>query len=175
MRKMNVLAAALLIVGVADSAAAQSIGEKSGANALIGRAPSTEDFVRTAAISGMFEIESSRLAQQKADQGSKTFAAKMIADHSKAAAELKPLAAKAKVEIPKTIDTSHQQKLDKLKGLSGDDFDNEYDSMQVQAHEDAVSLFERYAKGGDNAGLKAFAAKTLPHLQQHLKMARDLK
>jgi putative membrane protein len=47
--------------------------------------------------------------------------------------------------------------------------------MQVDAHENAVSLFERYAKGGDNAELKAFAAKQLPHLQEHLRMAKDLR
>jgi putative membrane protein len=46
--------------------------------------------------------------------------------------------------------------------------------LQVSAHKDAVSLFERYAKGGDNADLKAFAAKTLPRLKEHLKMAEDL-
>jgi putative membrane protein len=37
-----------------------------------------------------------------------------------------------------------------------------------------VSLFERYAKGGDNQVLMAFAAKTLPTLRDHLKMAEDL-
>ena len=37
--------------------------------------------------------------------------------------------------------------------------------MQVSAYKDAVSLFERYSKSGENPELKAFAAKTLPHLQ----------
>ena len=46
--------------------------------------------------------------------------------------------------------------------------------MQIAAHKDAVSLFERYGKEGDNAELKAFANKTLPHLQMHLKMAQEL-
>ena len=46
--------------------------------------------------------------------------------------------------------------------------------MQVSAHKDAVALFARYAKGGDNADLNAFAAKTLPLLREHLKMAQDL-
>jgi putative membrane protein len=172
MRKFVLVAAALLAAG---PAAAQSVGEKTGANALIGRAPSTQDFVTVAAISDMFEIESSKLAQQKADAASKAFAAKMVADHSKTSAELKSLAANAKVELPKGMDSSHQSKLDKLKSLNGNDFDDEYDSMQVAAHKDAVSLFERYAKGGEHNGLKAFAAKTLPHLQQHLKMAQELK
>jgi putative membrane protein len=46
--------------------------------------------------------------------------------------------------------------------------------MQVSAHKDAVSLFERYAKGGDNAKLKDWAGKTLPALRHHLQMAEDM-
>jgi putative membrane protein len=46
--------------------------------------------------------------------------------------------------------------------------------MQVSAHKDAVSLFERYAKGGDNAALKDWAGKMLPALQHHLEMAQNL-
>jgi putative membrane protein len=46
--------------------------------------------------------------------------------------------------------------------------------MQVSAHEDAVSLFERYAKSGDSLKLKDWAGKTLPALQHHLDMAKDM-
>ena len=156
-------------------AMAQGIGEKTGVNAMVGASPSTPDFVKTAAISDMFEIESSKLAEQKSDAASKKFAAKMIADHSKTSAELKQIAPKAKAEIPAALDSAHQSKMDTLKGLSGADFDRQYDQMQVEAHENAVSLFERYAQGGDNSALKAFAQKHLPHLRGHLKMAKELK
>ena len=46
--------------------------------------------------------------------------------------------------------------------------------MQVSAHKDAVSLFERYSKSGDNPKLKDWAGKTLPALQHHLDMAQHL-
>jgi putative membrane protein len=46
--------------------------------------------------------------------------------------------------------------------------------MQVSAHKDAVSLFGRYAKGGEDPKLKEWAGKTLPALQHHLKMAQNL-
>jgi putative membrane protein len=49
-----------------------------------------------------------------------------------------------------------------------------YDPMQVSAHEDAVSLFERYANGGDDAKLKDWAGKTLAALKHHLEMAQTL-
>jgi putative membrane protein len=69
---------------------------------------------------------------------------------------------------------AHQQKLDQLKKLSGQDFARQYHAQQVAAHQDAVELFQRYAKGGDNAALKDWAAKTLPALQHHLDMAQSL-
>ena len=80
-----------------------------------------------------------------------------------------------KVELPKSFRQFSSGQDPQLNSLNGAEFDDEYNSMQVAAHKDAVSLFERYAKNGDHAGLKAFAAKTLPHLQQHLKMAQELK
>jgi putative membrane protein len=64
---------------------------------------------------------------------------------------------------------------DELKEKTGKDFDQSYDQIQVKAHEDAVALFEAYAREGDNADLKKWAAATLPHLKQHLKMAQKLK
>jgi putative membrane protein len=160
---------------IATPVLAQSLGEKTGINALVGKAPSTADFVKIAAISDMFEIESSRLAEQRADEPSKKFAAQMITDHTKTSTELKALASKISAELPTGLDNSHQSKLDKLKALQGAEFDKEYDYMQVDAHEDAVSLFERYAEGGDNADLKAWASKTLPHLKHHLEMAKALR
>ena len=64
--------------------------------------------------------------------------------------------------------------LDKFVGLNDADFTKQYQSDQVSAHKDAVSLFQRYAKNGDNAALKDWAGKKLPDLEHHLQMAQDL-
>ena len=69
----------------------------------------------------------------------------------------------------------HEQILDALKGKGRKDFDSSYDQIQVKAHEDAVALFDAYAKGGEDPELKKWAAKTLPHLKEHLSMAQKLK
>jgi putative membrane protein len=61
-----------------------------------------------------------------------------------------------------------------LKSFKGTDFSSRYDSDQLSGHKDAVSLFERYAKAGDNPKLKDWADKTLPTLRHHLEMAQDL-
>jgi putative membrane protein len=171
MKSVTLFALALLF---ATPALAQSVGEKTGVNSALGMAPNSADFVKQVAISDMFEIESSKLAQERADAPSKTFAARMIKDHTGTSTELKGIAAKVKLDVPPAMDSAHQGKLDKLKSLQGADFDKEYDSMQIDAHKDAVDLFDRYSKRGDNKDLKAFAAKHLPHLKDHLKMAQEL-
>src|ERR1700755_1304887 len=167
---------ALGCVLLAGPVLAQSVGEKTGVNSTLGIAPTTADFVKEAAISDMFEINSSKLAQDKGNAPEKTFASQMITDHTKTTTELKGLVSsgKVKADVPSALDSSHQSKLDKLRGESGEDFSSGYDSDQVSGHKDAVSLFERYAKGGDNADLKDWAGKTLPTLRHHLEMAQNL-
>jgi len=171
----TVLAAVAALAICSSPVLAQSVGEKSGINSALGIAPKTQDFVKEVAVSDMFEIESSKLAATKGDAATKTFAAQMVTDHTKTSTELKAaVAGNSALPIPTALDSSHQSKLDKLTGLSGADFVKEYRSLQVSAHKDAVNLFKRYADGGEDAKLKAWAAKTLPALQHHLEMAEAL-
>jgi len=122
----------------------------------VGAAPaaSTQDFVKTVAISDMFEIQASQLALNKDPE----------VDSSK-----------VKATLPTALDDKHQKMLDDLRAKNGKDFDQAYDRAQQQTHQEAVDLFQKYADGGDNADLKEWAAKTLPHLKEHLAMAEKLK
>jgi len=173
--------AALALTGLAVMLAtpvlAQSAAEKTGVNSVMGVAPKTEDFVTEAATSDMFEIESSKLAVERSqDAATKTFAQQMITDHTKTSDELKALVSggKVKATIPTAMSSSQQSMLDDLKKLNGDDFTKQYHSDQEDAHEDAVDLFKRYGDEGENADLKAWAAKTRPALEHHLMMAKDM-
>ena len=58
-----------------------------------------------------------------------------------------------KAALPTSLDDSSQKKLGKLRDAKPDNFASEYDPMQVSAHKDATSLFERYSKGGDDPKL----------------------
>lgn len=171
--KRTIVAVAFTIV-LAAPALAQSVGEKTGVNSALGITPKTEDFIKEAATSDMLEIEAAKIAGQKGNANEKKFAEQMITDHTKTSNALKDMVpADMKSAIPTALDDSSQKKLDKLRDTNGD-FASAYDPMQVSAHKDAVSLFERYAKGGDNEKLKDWAGKTLPALQHHLEMAQDL-
>jgi putative membrane protein len=173
---MKYLVPGFALVLLATPVLAQSMGEKTGVNSALGVAPSTADFVKEAAISDMFEIQSSQIAQERGNASEKPFAAMMINDHQKTSDDIKAMLSSGdvKAELPTVLDGTHQSSLDKLKSLKGSDFSARYDSDQVSGHKDAVSLFERYAKGGENPKLKDWADKTLPTLRHHLEMAQDL-
>ncbi len=173
MKREIIVALAVLIAAPAFS---QSAAEKTGVNSLVGVAPKTADFVKEAATSDMFEIASSKLALQRGDDATKAFAQQMVTDHQKTTDELKALVSSGKVKapLPTAMSSSQQSMMKTLNGLNGARFNQRYHSDQVKAHKNAVDLFKRYAEGGDNADLKAWAAKTRPALEHHLQMAKDL-
>jgi putative membrane protein len=173
MKRIAIVAACLLL---ATPALAQSVGEKTGSNSTLGISPTAEDFVKEVAISDVFEIGASKLAQHKGNAAEKTLASQMVSDHTKTSNALKGLvnSGKVKAELPAELGSPHQSKLDKLADLSGADFSWHFVSYQVSAHKNAVSLFERYAKGGDNAELRDWDGKTPPARQHHLEMAQQL-
>jgi putative membrane protein len=140
---------------------------------------STEDFVHMASIANSFEIQSSKLALEKSQSKEiKSFAQRMIDDHTKAEDELHQTLQTADLDpsmAQDTLDNKNEKIFDKLQTASGDDFNKQYVSAQTDAHKDAVKLFSDYAKHGDNTALKDFAAKTLPTLKDHLKHVEHLK
>jgi putative membrane protein len=172
-RTTLIIAAAALLIS--SSAFAQSVGEKTGVNSALGIAPKTADFVKEVAMSDMTEIAAAKVGLERGNAQEKAFATQMITDHTKTSEELKSMVpAEARAAIPTALDSSSQSKIDKLKNAKPDDFSSDFDAMQVSAHKDAVSLFERYAKGGEDPKLKEWAGKTLPALQHHLEMAQSL-
>ncbi|RWC26392.1 MAG: DUF4142 domain-containing protein, partial [Mesorhizobium sp.] len=135
-------------------------------------ADSAQTFVDRAAAGGMFEVDSSKIAEGKAqDQAVKDFAQKMIDDHGAANAKLETIAGEQKLTIPKELDAKHKADLDTLHTAKDD---KSYVQMQLDAHSEAVTLFESYVKDGDNAKLETFAAETLPTLKMHKDMIEKI-
>jgi putative membrane protein len=135
---------------------------------------SPDDFMATAARSGMAEVEMGKLAAQKAtDPEVKKFGQTMVTEHTAANNELKTLAGKKDVTLPTDLGT-HQSDLDTLKNASGADFDRSYVKLMVNEHENDVEAFQAQADKSADPDVKAFAAKTLPTLKKHLESIRTI-
>jgi putative membrane protein len=140
-------------------------------------AVSDKEFVKTVAMSDMFEVESGKLAADQAGSAKvKSFGEKMEDDHAKTTDAIEEIIDDEDIDVtlPDELDREHQAKIDQLKDLSGDSFDRAYIPMQVSAHEKAIDLFQVYADGGENAALKQWATATLPALKGHLDEAKQL-
>jgi putative membrane protein len=140
-------------------------------------ASADKDFLENAAQGGHTEVEGSKMAQTKSSNADvKQFADKMVQDHTKANQELVALASKKGYTPPDEPSLIQRTKLKALSVLDGHSFDKMYASqIGVSAHEDTVQLFQKEAADGKDADVKAWAAQTLPTLQQHLEMAKALQ
>jgi putative membrane protein len=136
----------------------------------------TTTFIKQAAEGGRFEIESSKLAQQRGRSPEvKSFAEKMVHDHTQANKQLADAAQKAGTTVPDVALTKkHATTVSNLRERSGAAFDRAYADAQVTAHQETVELFSTYSKQESNPAIKQFAEQTLPKLRQHLDMAKDM-
>jgi putative membrane protein len=130
-------------------------------------------FMRQAAQAGLFEVNKSELALDRSDNRHvRQFAAQMIRDHTKANQELKQLAASREVRLPRRPNAHQRMIIRRLARLSGKHVDCAYMAVQVRAHLQAIAIFRREVRHGHDPAVKAYAAKTLPVLRMHLRMAR---
>jgi len=147
-----------------------------GANGAVKLDPNSARFIHTAGIANTFEIQSSQLALQKTDNADvKQFAQQMINDHSKAGAKLAGITKDDNMPAPPTqLDSKHKKIMGSLQEKSGASFDSAYIQAQTKAHHEAVNLFAKYGRSGENPDLKQFASTTLPTLQNHLQHVERL-
>jgi predicted outer membrane protein len=134
-----------------------------------------QQFLRHAASDGLAEVQLGQMAAERSTNPEvQRFGQRMASDHTKANQELMALAQSKNISIPKDIEKKHQKAAGTLAKKHGTSFDREYMRDMITDHEKAVQLFTTEANEGRDADIKAFARKTLPTLQEHLQMARQL-
>lgn len=135
-----------------------------------------QNFLTTAAASGLLEVAAARAAASKASSTEvKAFAGTLLKDHTAANGELRALAARKNVNLPTEIGAGQTPTLEALTNASGAAFDRQFlQTMGISEHQSAISLFERAAREAKDTEVRAFAEKTLPKLREHLATARKL-
>lgn len=133
-------------------------------------------FVNNAAVGGMAEVSLGQMASSKATNPDvKAFANRMVTDHTRVNDELKQLAQSKGVTLPADVDQASKDAADKLSKTSGKEFDKAYMEAMVKGHEQVAKDFEKESKDAKDPDLKAWVTKTLPAIQDHLKMAKETK
>ncbi len=167
----NIVAVAVAALAIS---AAPAMAAGASKHAKSAKKTSDQAFIKEAAIGGMEEVELGNLAKQKASSNDvKQFGDRMVTDHGKANDELKQVAHQKNIELPASLDAKHKATVDRLSKLSGDAFDKAYMKEMLSDHRHDVSAFKRESSSAKDSDVKQFASKTLPTLEDHLKLAEN--
>ena len=131
-------------------------------------------FIEQVAKDGLAEVELGKVAAKQAqDPAVKTFAERMVKDHTAANDKLKPIADAKNIVLPSAPDKSHRKEIDGLAKKSGADFDKAYMDHMLKDHKKDVKEFQKTAKSAKDPDVKNFAQTTLPTLEEHLRQAQS--
>lgn len=133
-------------------------------------------FLTKAAQGGMMALHLAQMAQQKAaGEEVKEYARKLEQDHKKANEELKKIAEERGVSLPSEMPAGlHDKEMQRLSGLSGEEFDRAFMKMQVQHDKKDVKEFQKHVDRSMDSAVKEFASAQIPVLQEHLRQAEQL-
>jgi putative membrane protein len=161
------------VVGCQHSGGTASSGDVNGGRMGGGTSKATmadQQFFMDAAAGGTYEVQSSQMALQKSQNAQvKMVAQHMVDDHTKANTELLALARSKDASVTPAPNQMQQDMLNRLQGMTGSGFDQEYLRQQQMAHQDTIAKFQA-ATRNTSQPVAAWAQKTLPTLQQHLSM-----
>lgn len=132
-------------------------------------------FTKMAAMGGTAEIALSKVALMKSsDPKIKSFAQKMIQEHTAMGSALKVTAQTAHLPAPMVLDPKHRAIRAKLMRLSGKSLDSAYMAAMIDDHAKTVNLFQNEIAHGKNIHVTNLATKNVGAVQNHLQMARDM-
>ncbi len=132
-------------------------------------------FLQKAAAGGTAEVQLGQLAQQRGTAPAvKDFAQRMVTDHTKVNDRLQSLAADKGVAVTGALEQKDQALYTRIAKLSGDAFDKAYMSAMIADHTEDVSDFRKESQSARDAQIRSFASSTLPTLEEHLRMAKQI-
>jgi len=128
-------------------------------------------FVAKSAEGSMAEIEMSKLALKKSKNDEvKTFAQKMVDDHTMLISNMKPFADQMGVQPPTKLNKAHMDEMARLRAMSGDKFDKEYVTAMLGDHHKDLGEFQTEASTTSNADLKSTVQAGTQVIKQHTEM-----
>jgi putative membrane protein len=160
------MSAALLTAGSAGAADGTRTGQL----------PSPDDkFVQDAVAGGKTEVQLGQMASQKATMPMvREYGTRMAQDHSKANEELNRILTEQGITEPGATEKTTRS-TGRLENMNGPDFDRAYMNAMMKDHKNDIAEFKKEAANGRDPEIRDYAARTLPVLEEHLRMAKQVQ
>lgn len=131
-------------------------------------------FTQTAMSGSATEIALARIAVTRAQSPEvRSFAQQMLNDHRQIATNIDNFALQRGYVVNWGITPEQQATIDRLSVLDGAAFDNAYMQEMVRAHENTAAMLQAQSNSGTETA--TLARDTLPTVEHHLMMARDIE
>jgi len=167
MRSM-ILAAAVVALAC-PPVMAQQQAVRSGQTAA---SPAVDAFARAAAENNLTEVLLASVALQKTgDKRVQDDAWTMLDHHSRALGDLAEALSEGSAALSSEPSGEQKAALQRMRGLTGTQFDQAYFTYQAEAHRRSVALFERAGQLPDQK-VANYARVTLPVLRAHAEISQ---
>lgn len=125
---------------------------------------------------GMAEVQLGQLAEQKSQSPDvKQFAKKMVSEHQQIGDKwLKPVAKQMNIGEPKGPSKKDKKLIEKLQGLSGQEFDTAYIQAMVKDHQEDLKQFKQEAQVAQDPNVKQIAEQGSNVISQHLQIIEQI-
>jgi putative membrane protein len=132
-------------------------------------------FLKAAAAGGLYDAcVCDLVGSQTRNPAVRKFAACVVASRIVGSSRLKDAAKDAGVELPAALDDHHKKRFETFKEYRGTDLERDFVKAMAQRHALGVMAFAQASKEAQHPAVRKFAADTLPALQKHLEMAKEL-
>ena len=180
MNRIRILISGLALLSpmAGEAASTQTNGAPEVAsNAASALSPVDANFVAQANLGAPFQIASGRIAEKKAATAEiRDYAHLMVVSHIPVVDGLNSiLQRKGIVAPPETLlQGAYDSMIASLKSDAGTAFARDYVEGQVDYQKGNAALFRYEIQNGADPGLKEFAQRTLPKIEDHLQRALNL-
>lgn len=166
MRSLHLATAAMMLALAPMAASAQ---EETGATTAA--TTDVDAFAQGAAQNSLTEVLMSAMALQKTgDKRVEEHAWTMLDHHGRAMGDLAEVLSQEAAPLPSEPSAEQAAMLEQMRGLEGAQFDEAYLAHQLEAHEQAIALFEQ-GEGVSDEQVARYARNTRPILEAHLEIA----
>ena len=130
-------------------------------------------YLSNAASIDLFEIRSANVALQRSGNPRiRDFANMMIAAHRGTSSQLSLAGRRLNLLPGASLNAKHEAMMAQL--VTANDFDGTYRRLQIQVHEEALSLHRAFVSRGASPTLRPVALNAVPIIERHLRILRTL-
>lgn len=172
----------VFILATVTVAAAETMPEPSASQVAPATAPTDPQIAMIAVVANNIDIDAGKLAIEKAqDKSVKELAEMMVRDHTTVNDQVNALAKKLGVSpqesaISTSLKSDADKTMEKLKKLSGTQFDKAYVENEVKFHTAVIDVVDKsLIPNAKNAELKSLLETSRPIFVAHLEHAKNVQ